>query len=134
MALTGGDKLALGALEATLTQARDSDDQRPALEVLAGSLVELGVSLTMGALPMRTLVRDRNLWLRRMRSAQRSQSTLNAYRLAIDDLRAWSERERQAAIDEQAIVEYLDDYRRRCRPAPATYYRRFVLLRRFIAG
>jgi hypothetical protein len=133
MALTGGDRLALGAIEAALAQARESDDQRPALEVLAGSLIELGVSPTVGGHPARTLVRDRNLWLRRTQSAQRSQSTLNAYRLAIDDLLAWSERERQAAIDEQAIVEYLDDYQRRCHPAPATYYRRFVLLRRFVA-
>jgi hypothetical protein len=31
------------------------------------------------------------------------------------------------ATDEQAIVDYLDGYRRRRNPAPATYYRRFVL-------
>lgn len=29
-------------------------------------------------------------------------------------------------------MDYLGDYRRRCDPAPATYYRRFVLLRRFL--
>ncbi len=29
-------------------------------------------------------------------------------------------------------MEYLDGYRRRCSPAPATYHRRFLLLRRFM--
>jgi integrase/recombinase XerD len=29
-------------------------------------------------------------------------------------------------------VDYLDDYRRQCHPAPATYHRRFLLLRRFM--
>ncbi len=35
------------------------------------------------------------------------------------------------AIDEATIVAYLDDYRRRAERAPATYYRRFIVLRRF---
>lgn len=35
-------------------------------------------------------------------------------------------------FDEQTIMDYLHDYRRRSDPAPATYYRRFVLLRRFM--
>ncbi|HEX4525530.1 MAG TPA: tyrosine-type recombinase/integrase, partial [Gaiellaceae bacterium] len=35
------------------------------------------------------------------------------------------------ALSEETIVAYLDDYRRRAEPAEATYYRRFVLLRRF---
>ncbi len=33
---------------------------------------------------------------------------------------------------EAAIVDYLDRYRNRAQPAPATYYRRFCLLRRFM--
>lgn len=34
-------------------------------------------------------------------------------------------------IDERTIVAYLAGYRQRADPAPATYYRRFTLLRRF---
>src|SRR5262249_59439451 len=34
--------------------------------------------------------------------------------------------------EEQGIVDYLEDYRQRRSPAPATYHRRFVLVRRFI--
>jgi integrase/recombinase XerC len=35
-------------------------------------------------------------------------------------------------FEEATIVDYLDTYRRRASPAPATYYRRFGLLRRFL--
>jgi site-specific recombinase XerD len=58
---------------------------------------------------------------------------VTAYRVAIDDLVAWMSttgRER-AAFREGTVVEYLHDYRERRQPAPATYYRRFTLLRRF---
>jgi site-specific recombinase XerD len=134
MTFTPADRLALGALEATLAHARDSNDERPALEVLAGSLVELGVRAAPSARSGRLIARDREAWLRRLRSAQRSESTISAYRVAIDGLLVWAEREQRAGelFDEQAIVDHLDDYRRRCNPAPATYYRRFVLLRRFM--
>ena len=135
MAFTAADKLAIGAIEAALQHARDSEDRRPALKVLAGSLVELGIR-AMPASPTARLVADgRDAWLRRLRSMQRSESTIGAYRFAIDDLLAWAQREQRTTelFDEQTIVDYLDDYRQRCRPAPATYYRRFVLLRRFIA-
>ncbi len=133
-ALTPGDRLALGALEATLAQARYTNDERPALEVLAGSLVELGVRAVPAARSGRLVARDREAWLRRLRSAQRSESTISAYRIAIDDLLAWAEAEQRTGdlFDEQTIVDYLDAYRRRRSPAPATYYRRFVLLRRFM--
>jgi len=132
---TAADRLALGALEAALAQARESDDGRPALEVLAGSLLELGVRAAPAARSARLIARDRDAWLRRLQSAGRSASTLSAYRIAIDDLLAWAEREQRTGelFDEQAIVDYLDDYLRRRDPAPATYYRRFVLLRRFMA-
>jgi site-specific recombinase XerD len=132
--LTPSDRLAVGALEVALLQARDTDDERPALEVLAGSLMELGVRATPSRRSARLLARDREAWLRRLRSAQRSESTVSAYRIAIDDLLAWAEREQRSAdlFDEQGIVDYLDDYQRRRHPAAATYYRRFVLLRRFM--
>jgi len=134
MTFTPADRLALGALEATLAHARDGEDERPALEVLAGSLVELGVRVAPSARSGQLIARDREAWLRRLRSAQRSESTISAYRVAVDDLLAWAEREQRTEdlFDEQAIVDHLDDYRRRCNPAPATYYRRFVLLRRFM--
>ncbi len=133
-ALPPGDRLALGALEATLAQARDTNDVRPALEVLAGSLVELGVRAVPAARSGRLVARDREAWLRRLQSAGRSESTISAYRIAIDDLLAWAEQEKRTGdlFDEQTIVDYLDAYRRRRNPAPATYYRRFVLLRRFM--
>ncbi len=132
---TPADRLALGALEATLAQARDGRDERPALEVLAGSLLELGVRAVPSARSSRLIARDRDAWLRRLQSAQRTQSTIDAYRIAIDDLLAWAERKQCSAdlFDEQTIVDYLSDYRRTRKPAAATYYRRFVLLRRFMA-
>jgi site-specific recombinase XerD len=69
----------------------------------------------------------------RLRSSRRSESTLTAYRIALDDLIAWladhgGERE---AFGEQRLATYLAGYRRRMQPAAATYYRRFALLRRF---
>lgn len=128
------DRLALGALEATLAQARENDDRRPALEVIAGSLLELGVRAAPSARSARLLAHDRDAWLRRLRSVERGESTVNAYRIAIDDLLAWAERERRGEelFEERAIVDYLDDYRRRRKPAVATYYRRFVLPRCFM--
>lgn len=134
MAFMPADRLALGALEATLAQARDGDDERPALEVLAGSLVELGVRAAPSTRSGRLIARDRDAWLRRLQSAGRSDSSVGAYRFAIDDLLAWAEREQRIEdlFDEQGIVDYFDDYRRRRNPAAATYYRRFVLLRRFM--
>jgi site-specific recombinase XerD len=35
-------------------------------------------------------------------------------------------------FDEATIVDYLAGYQERAHPAPATYYRRFGLLRRFL--
>ena len=69
--------------------------------------------------------------MRRLESSGRSRSTHVGYRVAIDDLIAWAGREGRTRLDEQTIVDYLHDYRRARKPAPATYHRRFVLLRRF---
>lgn len=134
MGLTPADRLALGAVEASLLQARDGLDQRPALEVLAGSLAELGVRSVPSAGTRRLVSRDLRAWLRRLESAGRSQSTIDAYRIAIGSLLSWAERTRRTAelFEEGAIVDYLDDYRRLSSPAPATYHRRFLLLRRFM--
>ena len=134
MAFMPADRLALGTLQAALSEARHADDGRPALEVLAGSLLELGVRATPSARSGRLIARDREAWLRRLQSAQRSESTVNAYRIAIDELLAWAAREARTGelFDEQAIVDHLDDYRQRLGPAPATYHRRFLLLRHFM--
>jgi site-specific recombinase XerD len=132
--LTPPDLLALGALKATLLQAREANDERPALALLAGSLVELGVRAAPSAQASRLVAHDRGAWLRRLESARRSESTIGAYRFAIDDLLGWAQREGRSSelFDEQAVVDYFADYRDRCAPAPATYYRRFVLLRHFM--
>jgi len=129
-----GDRLALAALEATLESARDAGERRPALELLAGSLVELGVRAAPSARSMQLVARDRDAWLRRLRSGNRSPSTISAYRIAIDDLLDWANRQNRTRelLDEQTVVDYLDAYRQEHDPAPATYYRRFVLLRRFM--
>ncbi len=55
-----------------------------------------------------------------------------AYRVAIDDLLDWSEPRHRSVLEEATIVDYLSAYRERAHPAPATYYRRFLLLRRFL--
>jgi integrase/recombinase XerD len=134
VAFTPGDRLALGTLQAALFEARDADDERPALEVLAGSLLELGVRAAPSTPSGRLIAREREAWLRRLRSARRSESTVNAYRIAIDELLAWTAREQRTSelFDERAIVDHLEDYRQRLDPAPATYHRRFLLLRRFM--
>lgn len=135
MEFTPTDRLALGALEATLQQARDAHDERPALQVLAGSLAELGVRVAPSLRSAQLIARDRDAWLRRLQSAQRSQSTIAAYRIAINDLIAWAEQKQCSGnlLDEQTIVDYLADYSHTRKPAAATYYRRFVLLRHFMA-
>ena len=129
------DRVALGAMQAALAVARETGEDRPALEILAGSLAEMGVRARSTTRSARLLTRDRDAWLRRLRSAERSASSLSAYRYAIDDLLSWAEQTERTGelFEEQTIVDYLDEYRTRCEPAPATYHRRFLLLRRFMA-
>jgi integrase/recombinase XerC len=71
-------------------------------------------------------------WLRRLETQQKSESTLVGYRVAIDDLLDWSETNGRDILTESAIVDYLHSYQERTQPAEATYYRRFVLLRKFV--
>jgi integrase len=131
---TPADRLALGALEAALRQAREAEDKRPAFELLAGSLAELGVRSASSERPTPLRPSDRDSWLRRLRSARRSESTVRAYRIAIDDLLEWAtcERRIEQLFEEQTMVDYLEDYRQGRSPAPATYHRRFLLVRRFM--
>ncbi len=132
-AMTPVDRMAVASLGGALCQAREAGDRRPALAVIAGCLEELGVALPERPVNSVSLARARDEWMRRLRSAGRSESAVAAYRAALDDLARWlSARNEEADVfSEQTIVGYLADYRRRARPAPATYYRRFVLLRRF---
>jgi len=71
-------------------------------------------------------------WLRRLETQQKSESTLVGYRVAIDDLLEWSETNGRDVLTEAAIVDYLHSYQQRAHPAEASYYRRFVLLRKFV--
>src|SRR5215211_7103938 len=131
------DRAALAALEAALVDARADADDRPPLVVLASCLGQLGVSPTAPSSPASvvggaSLRQARDDWLRRLETAQKSESAVVAYRVAIDDLLDWSEANRRTVFDETAIVDYLTWYQQRAQPAPATYYRRFLLLRRFL--
>jgi integrase/recombinase XerC len=130
------DQAALAALEAALVDARASEDDRPPLVVLASCLGQLDGS-SVSAPPAAScdgaaLRQAREDWLKRLETAQKSESSLVAYRVAIDDLLDWSEPRRRSVLEEATIVDYLSDYQERAHPAPATYYRRFLVLRRFL--
>jgi hypothetical protein len=82
-----------------LDEARRVGDEHPPFLVLASAITDLGFAPP----PRRPSA---------------------AYRNAIDDLLVWAERDRRASelFEDQAIVDYLDDYQRRFAPAPATYH------------
>jgi integrase/recombinase XerC len=126
------DALLVGALEGALAAARQAGDRRSALTLFAEAVAGMNVAQRPRARAVTPV--DRDAWIRRLRSAQRGQSTIVAYRNTIDDLLAWACRNgREGALfEEAAMVDYLDEYRHRCDPAPATYHRRFILLRRFM--
>ncbi len=121
-------------LETTLREARRADDERPPLELIAGALADIGVRPSSLRDARAVVTRGMAAWLRRVQSAGRSSSAVRAYRTAIADLIGWADREARTndLLDEQTIVDYLDDYRRRVKPAEATYHRHFVLLRKFM--
>jgi site-specific recombinase XerD len=101
--------------------------------LLAGVLANLGADIGRPLVSAAVDLRQaRDDWMRRLQAARRSASALTAYRIAIDDLLDWSEQEGRSVFEEATIVDYLAAYQRRARPAPATYYRRFGLLRRFL--
>lgn len=134
MALRPADRAAVAAIEAALAEARSAGDKQGSFNIIAATVAEFGV-LPPRPRPSAALVeRGRDEWLRRLRSGGRSESALRAYRNAVDDLIAWAERVGRSddLFDEQAIVDHLDDYKRRRTPAPATYHRRFLILRRFM--
>lgn len=126
------DRAALAALETALTEARASADDRPPLVVLSACLSSLGAPTARPAPTGASLRQARDDWLRRLTSTCRSESAHRAYRNAIDDLLTWSEPRGREIFEEATIVDYLAAYQERAQPAAATYYRRFVLIRRFL--
>jgi hypothetical protein len=129
---TDADRATLAALEAALVDARSAADDRPAPVVLAARLGELGtppVRPPAGGLSLR---QARDDWLRRLEAQLKSESAIVAYRVAIDDLLGWSEANGRNVLEETTIVDYLRSYQQRAGPAQATYYRRFLLLRKFL--
>jgi site-specific recombinase XerD len=110
---------------------RNGDDP---LALLAGYLTQLAVAPAPAArVPSGAELRQaRDDWLRRLQTSRRSKSTLTAYRVAIDDLLDWSSDHGRNVFEESTIVDHLAAYQRHAQPAPATYYRRFGLLRRFV--
>jgi integrase/recombinase XerC len=133
--LASTDRAALAALERALARARSAGDDRPPLLVLAGCLrkqLDAAPAPPAAASSAGLLQRAREDWLRRLETSQKSESARVGYRVAIDDLLDWAEATGRNVFEEAAIVDYLASYRERARPAPATYYRRFVLLRRFM--
>jgi integrase/recombinase XerC len=126
------DRAVLRALEEALADARAADDDRPALVVLASCFGKLAApSSPLGAHGV-SLWQARDDWLRRLETQQKSESTLVGYRVAIDDLLDWSDANGRDILTETAIVDYLHSYQERAQPADASYYRRFVLLRKFV--
>jgi site-specific recombinase XerD len=128
----GADRATLAALEAALVDARSAADDRPALVVLACRLGELGTPPVRPAAGGLSLRQARNDWLRRLEAQQKSESAIVAYRVAIDDLLEWSESTARNVLEEATIVDYLRSYQQRAGPAHATYYRRFLFLRKFL--
>ncbi|HET8894215.1 MAG TPA: tyrosine-type recombinase/integrase [Gaiellaceae bacterium] len=131
--LQAADRAALTSLQEAIGDARTRGDRRPAFTLIAACLDELGIALPERSGRGVSLEQARQEWLGRVRSANRSESALRAYRVAIDDLFSFLERagRRDSVFREETIVAYLEDYRRRAQPAPATYYRHFTGLRRF---
>ena len=118
--------------------ARATNDDRPPLVVLAACLDNSASRFPTTSCRTRRWSRSCRCDRRRPLAAAardartKSESALVAYRVAIDDLLDWSETARRNVLDEPAIVDYLRLYQERAHPAPATYYRRFLLIRRFL--
>jgi integrase/recombinase XerC len=127
------DRATLVCLRESLREARRAGDHRSPFAIIAASLGELGVELPERSDRPVDLQEARNEWLQRVRSSRRAESTVTAYRIALDDFLKWlrDQGELGRRCREQTVVAYLEDYRRRNGPAAATYYRRFTLLRRF---
>src|SRR5206468_3463178 len=62
--------------------------------------------------------------------AEEQEYALVAYRVALDDLLDWADATGRNLFEEATIVGYLTAYQQRAQPAQATYYRRFLVLRK----
>jgi integrase/recombinase XerC len=113
---------------ASISAAPDPDNVS---ELLVRCLSQLATAPARRPPTPLELRQARDDWLRRLQAARRSESAITAYRIAIDDLLDWSDERSQSVFEERTIVDYLAGYQERARPAPATYYRRFGLLRCF---
>ena len=128
---TAADRMLLAGIAEALRHARSQGDRTPPAVLVAGCLSELGVSMPPAAVSV-DLSLARNDWLRRLESSRRSASSISAYRVALDGLIEWLAADAtRDPFREETVVDYLDHYRATRNPAPATYYRRFTLLRRF---
>jgi hypothetical protein len=88
-ALGNTDRVAFATLEQALVEGRRQGDLRPPFTVLAACLDELGVALPQRSDRAVSLEHAQEQWLQRLRNANRSPSTLSAYRVALDDLIAF---------------------------------------------
>lgn len=131
--LSAADRVAIAGLTEGLREARRSGDERPAFVIVSAFLDGVGVPRPDVATTVMRLEDAKDEWLERLRSSSRSASTLTGYRVALEDLIAYQTRVGTTGqpLDDSSIVAYLNDYRLRRLPAAATYYRRFMLLRRF---
>ena len=125
---------ALAALEAALVDARASADDRPPLVVLCllSRSARRPPSPRLGVLDSASLRQARDDWLRRLETcAQERERTGRLPRRDRRPARLVGAAHR-SVFEEATIVDYLSAYEHRAHPAPATYYRRFLLLRRFL--
>ena len=101
------DRAAVAAFEAMLSEYRRRGEAKPALALLATTLGG-STSQTNGQSQLSLVAEARGLWLTRTRGANRGESTLRAYRNAIDGLVAWAaDRGRdQVLLTEGAMVEH----------------------------
>jgi site-specific recombinase XerD len=128
---TASDRMLVAGIAEALRHARSTGDRSPAGAIIANCLVELGVAVH-GEGRRVDLQVARSDWLRRLESSRRSASTVTAYRVALDDLISWlATHDSPDPFREETVVAHLHAYRDARQPAPATYYRRFLLLRRF---
>lgn len=93
MTITLADNLALSALQAALHDARETGDQRPALEILTESLLHPTHPSRRTLHTTRLFLAERDTYLNQLYRSRRP-ATVSAYRVAIDDLLAWAQRER----------------------------------------
>ena len=125
----GTDRAVLKALEGALANARAAPDDRPPLVLLASCLGELRAPTTP---PPDTLRQARDDWLRRLETQRKSESTLVGYRSRSTTCSTGRKRTGATSSMRPRSSITWHSYQERAQPAEASYYRRFVLLRKFV--